>query len=151
MPRSNPESEECIELVTHSKIKVEEGGRKAVFLNLDQSLVKKVTVDGCLDRSTSPKADYIVSKPGFVDVIVELKGKNVAHAKDQIIATFLMWRGNPAFSAKIAGLIVCSKSPMSSSDLQIMKKKVLNRHQLWLEVDETGKKEYQFSTFEQST
>jgi hypothetical protein len=149
MPNPSATTEDCVEPVTHSKVKVEENGRKAVFLNPDNLLVKKVTVDGCLSKDAGLKADYIVSKPGVVDVIVELKGQDVPHAKDQIIATLLMWRTHPPFSSKIAALIVCSRSPLSSSELQIMKAKVLIRYRLWLEVDESGKKEYQFSTFEQ--
>ena len=149
MPNHSALPEECIETVNHQKVKVEEQGRKAVFLNPDKALVKKVTVDGCLIKDAMLKADYIVSKPGFVDVIVELKGKDVPHARDQIVATLPVWLANPPFSPKIAGLIVCSRSPLSSSELQNMKAKVIIRHKLWLEVDENGRKEYAFSTFEQ--
>jgi hypothetical protein len=148
MPSPSASPEDCVESVTHSKVKVEEGGRKAVFLNRDNSLIKIVTVDGCLIKNTELKADYIVSKPGIVDVIVELKGKDVPHARDQIVATLPVWRAHPPFSPRIAALIVCSRSPLSSSELQNMKAKILIRHKLWLEVDESGKKEYQFSTFE---
>jgi hypothetical protein len=149
MPNPSSTPDECVEAIRHSKVKVEEQGRKAVFLNPDKALVKKVIVDGCLIKDAVLKADYIVSKPGFVDVIVELKGKDVPHARDQIVATLPVWRANPPFSPKVAGLIVCSRSPMSSSELQNMKAKLLIRHKLWLEVDESGRKEYEFSTFEQ--
>jgi len=93
------------------------------------------------------KADFIVSKPGVVDVIVELKGKDIYHAKDQIVATLSFWKTYPPFSGKIAGLIICSRSPMSSSDLQVMKAKVKNQHRIALFVDESGKKEYDFADF----
>jgi hypothetical protein len=82
-----------------------------------------------------------------IDVIVESKGADVYNARDQIIATLPFWRSYPPFWAKIDGLIVCSRSPMSSSDLQVMKAKVLILHKLWLEVDENGRKEYEFSNF----
>jgi hypothetical protein len=36
---------------------------------------------------------------------------------------------------------------MSASELQLMKAKVLLHHRLWLEVDENGRKEYEFSNF----
>jgi len=149
MPSPNSTPDECVEAIRHSKVKVEEQGRKAVFLNPDKALVKKVAVDGCLIKDAVLKADYIVSKPGFVDVIVELKGKDVPHARDQIVATLPVWRANPPFSPKVAGLIVCSRSPISSSELQNMKAKSLIRHKLWLEVDENGRREYEFATFEQ--
>lgn len=150
MPNPSATPEDCVEPINHSKVKVEEQGRKAVFLNPDKALIKKVVVDGCLIKDAGLKADYIVSKPGVVDVIVELKGKDVPHARDQIIATLPVWRAHPPFSPKVAGLIVCSRSPLSSSDLQNMKAKVLIRYNLWLEVDESGRKEYEFSTFERN-
>jgi hypothetical protein len=126
---------------------VEENGRRAVFLNPERVSIKKVKVDGCLITGSGLKADYIVAKPGVIDVIVELKGADVYHARDQIIATLPFWRGYPPFSTKVAGLIVCSRSPTSSSDLQVMKAKVLIHHKLWLEVDENGRKEYEFLNF----
>lgn len=147
MSKHNPSSEDCIQTVSDSRPKVEENGRKAVFLNPLREPIKKVRVDGCMIVSDTPKADYIIAKPDVVDVIVELKGKDIYHAKDQIIATLPFWKAHPPFSKKIVGLIICSKSPMSSSDLQVMKAKVLVQHKLWLEVDENGRKEYEFSNF----
>ena len=147
MSKPNPSQEDCIQTVCDSKPKVEENGRKAVFLNPQRVPIKKVRVDGCLIVSDILKADYIVSKPGAVDVIVELKGKDISHARDQIVATLPLWKAHPPFSEKIAGLIICSKSPMSSSDLQLMKAKARIRHRLLLIVDESGKKEYDFADF----
>lgn len=147
MPNPSAMPEDCIEPVHHSKVKVEEEGRKAVFLNPGNALVKKVIVDGCLMRHGGLKADYILSKPGLIDVIIELKGKDVPHARDQILATLRFWQAHPPFSPKVGALIVCSRSPLSSSELQIMKAKALIRHKLWLEVDESGRNEYEFETF----
>lgn len=151
MTKRDAPGEDCTQTVRDSKPKVEEYGRKAIFLNPERVPIKKVRVDGCLISSDAPRADYIVSKPGFIDVIVELKGKDVPHARDQIVATLPVWRANPPFSPRVAGLIVCSRSPLSTSDLQNMKAKVLIRHKLWLEVDENGRKEYDFSAFGQIT
>ena len=139
-------ADQCIETVTDSKPKVEENGRRAIFVNLDRKEVKKVRVDGCLICS-GLRADYVVAKPDALDVIVELKGRDIYHARDQIIATLSFWRKFPPFSSKVAGLIVCSKSPMSASELQVMKAKALKQNNLWLEVDENGRKEYEFSNF----
>lgn len=147
MSKPSPSSEDCIRTVCDSKPKVEENGRKAVFLNPGNAAIKKVRVDGCLIVDETLKADYIVSKPNVVDVIVELKGKDIDHAKDQIVATLAFWKAHPPFSAKIAGLIICSRSPMSSSDLQVMKKKVKDQHGLLLTVHENGRKEYDFVEF----
>jgi hypothetical protein len=147
MSRRSPSPTNCIQTVRDTKPKVEENGRKAVFLNPDRVSIKKVKVDGCLIKGSGLKADYIVSKPRVIDVIVELKGADVYHARDQIIATLPFWRSYPPFSTRVAGLIVCSRSPMSASDLQVMKAKALIQHKLWLEVDENGRREYEFSKF----
>jgi hypothetical protein len=147
MSMRNPSAEGCIQTFRDSKPKVEQNGRKAVFLNPEKVPIKKVRVDGCLIVGNTLKADYILCLPNVVDVIVELKGKDIYHARDQIVATLLFWRAHPPFSAKVAGLIICSKSPMSSSDLQVMKAKVRIRHRLSLIVDETGRKEYTFADF----
>jgi len=147
MPNPSAPLDDCVETVRDSKPKVEDNGRKAVFLNPERASIKKVKVDGCLITGEVLKADYIVSKPEVIDVIVELKGKDIYHARDQILATLPIWRAHPPFSIKIAGLIVCTRSPLSASELQLMKAKALLHHRLWLEVDENGKKEYKFSDF----
>ena len=138
MRNPSPTPDDCIETVRDSKPKVEENGRKAIFLNPERVSIKKVRVDGCLIKEDGLKV---------IDVIVELKGKDIYHARDQILATLPFWRAYPSFSTKIAGLIVCTRSPLAASELQLMKKKALIHHRLWLEVDENGKKEYKFSNF----
>jgi hypothetical protein len=71
MRNPSPTPDDCIETVRDSKPKVEENGRKAIFLNPERVSIKKVRVDGCLIKEDGLKADYIVSKPEVIDVIVE--------------------------------------------------------------------------------
>jgi hypothetical protein len=146
MPRDSLSDGSCIQTVRDSKPKIEERGRKAIFLNPKRDEVKIVRVDGCLVTDTSRRADYIVSKPAVIDVIVELKGKDIFHARDQIMATLLVWRSHPPFSTRIAGLIVCSRSPASSSDLQVMKRKARTEGIAML-IEESGRREYGFDVF----
>jgi hypothetical protein len=63
MSRRSPSPTNCIQTVRDTKPKVEESGRKAVFLNPERVSIKKIRVDGCLIRGSGLKADYIVSKP----------------------------------------------------------------------------------------
>jgi hypothetical protein len=146
MPKPSSSLDECTKTIQDSKPKVEENGRKAVFLNPKREQVKIVHVDGCLIKGSARRADYIVSKPKIVDVIVELKGKGIYHARDQIMATLPLWRSQPPFSSQIAALIVCSKSPASASELQVMKAKA-RKHGIVLIVEESGRREYDFGTF----
>jgi hypothetical protein len=147
MSRPSSAVADCTQIVNESKPKVEESGRKAVFLNPDRADVHKIKIDGCLITGDDQRADYIVSKPGTIDVIIELKGRDIYHARDQILATLLFWRKFPPLSSAVAGLIVCSKSPASASELQVLKARILKKFGLWLEVDENEKKQYSFSDF----
>ncbi len=147
MAKHSSSDGDCIKGARVSKPKVEEHGRKAVFVNPDRGEVKIVRVDGCLVTDASPRADYIVSKPAVIDVIVELKGKDIFHARDQIMATLLVWKSHPPFSHHVGGLIICSRSPASSSDLQIIKRKARNRG-IPLVIEESGRREYSFNAFQ---
>jgi hypothetical protein len=143
MPKPSSQADKCTQVVHDSRPKVEENGRKAVFLNLQNDEVRIIRVDNCLITGSSRRADYIMSRPGLVDVIVELKGKDIFHARDQILATLPVWLSNPPFSSKIVGLIICSKSPASSSELQVMISKA-RKAGLTLIVEKNGKREYDF-------
>jgi len=122
MPR--PDSpENSIRTTCDSLPKVEENGRKAIFDNTQREEVKIIRVDGGLIQDNRQRADYIVSKPGLVDVIVELKGRDVNHAIEQIYATIPVWRAHPPFSPQLGALAVCSRVPATSADLQVKKAK----------------------------
>jgi hypothetical protein len=146
MPGLSSPPDDCTETIYDSRLKVEENGRKAVFLNLERKEVRKVQVDGCLITGSSRRADYIVSRPGVVDVVVELKGKDIYHARDQIQATLPIWQSHPPFSDKIGALIVGSRIPASASDLQVMVAQ-FRRAGLVLIVEKSGKRGYKFEDF----
>ena len=74
----------CIEVVSHSKVKVEEYKRKAIFLNDERKDYEIGRIDGCLVKS-GIKADFYVSSPDKT-VLVELKGTNIDHACKQLFA-----------------------------------------------------------------
>jgi hypothetical protein len=83
---TQPKLSDCTETLTHTRIKVDDKRslRWAVFLNPAQTTIRKVRVDGCL-VSGSIAADWIVSKADCADVVVELKGRDVGHAIQQIV------------------------------------------------------------------
>lgn len=100
----------CSETVNHSRIKVEENKRKAVFKNPDRLNYEKSTVDGCL-ITKGIRSDYLVSKKGVASVLVELKGGNVEHACDQLIAAVEHPHVRPLLEEKLGFLVICSKYP----------------------------------------
>jgi hypothetical protein len=147
MSNPDPSLEACTEELNDSKITVRRDGRRATFDNADRSTIKRVDVDCWITSTNTAKADYILSKPGIVDVIVELKGKDIAHGVEQIVATLVRWKGMPSFSKKIGGLIVFTRCPMRAAEIGDMKKRLLQKHGLWMEIDKDQKTEYRLETF----
>jgi hypothetical protein len=111
----------CFDPHTESNVKTPaENGKSAIFRNHQGEIVLLIHADkfcrkgrsGCTDcffEKDQKVADYIVSKPGIVDVIVELKGTDVMAAVKQIEATIPPWLAHAKHSGKIGALIVGSK------------------------------------------
>lgn len=108
---------ECQEITYVSKVKVEETGRKAIFLNADGVAIVKTRVDGCVIINQLA-ADWVISQNSIGDIVVELKGKDVEHAAKQIHATADFWSQNGLRIGKIAALIVCKQYPKASTMIQ---------------------------------
>jgi hypothetical protein len=128
------------------KIKVEANAIKAIFNNSDRVEIRIVDVDCWLVHETGLKADRVVSKPGVVDIVVELKGKNINHAMEQVLATCSRWKSVPPFSKKIGALIVFSRSPERSATIGDWKARLL-KEGIWLEMNKSNRAEYRFETF----
>lgn len=147
MSSPDPALKACTEESTDSKVTMKRDGRRATFNNSERTLIKCIDLDCWLAPSGSARADYILSKPGVVDVIVELKGKDIAHAAGQIVATLGKWKTAPPLSRKIGALIVFSHCPFRAAEINDMKKRLLQQHKLWTEIDKDQKTEYRFETF----
>jgi hypothetical protein len=147
MSNPDPSLQACTEESNDSKITVKRDGRRATFDNAGRAIIKCIDLDRWIPSNDTAKADYIVSKPGVSDVIVELKGKEIAHAVEQIVTTLVKWKKAPPFSSKIGGLIVFTRCPMRAAELGDIKKRLLQRHSLWIEIDKDQKTEYRFETF----
>jgi hypothetical protein len=88
-------------------------GRTVVFLNLERQPARRIRMDGCLAPEGAKAADYVLSLRAVIDVIVELKGKNVDHAVMQIDASLDFWsRHSEHVSGQtISAFIVCKEYP----------------------------------------
>jgi hypothetical protein len=146
---SNPDSalERCTEGVNHPRVTVKAHGRSATFLNPGRSKIKKVDVDCWLGAASTRKADYVVCMPGTVDIIVELKGKDVLYAVEQVLATHARWRSMLSCANKIGALIVFTRSPQRSTVHDAIKAKLLTKHRIWLEMGKSGLMDYRFEIF----
>lgn len=100
----------CTKRVRHSKVKVEENKRKAVFRNPDNLHYDVTTVDGCL-VTEGMRSDFIVSEVGNISILIELKGKDVAHACDQLLATIEKDSVRNILEDRVGFLVICRKFP----------------------------------------
>lgn len=107
----------CSNASRSSKIKVEEKGKKATFLNGQREEMIRTKIDGCLIKN-SIACDWAVSKKGVGDVVIELKGVDVSHATEQILTTAKWWQTGGRSNGAIAGLIVCTQFPRFSTKIQ---------------------------------
>ena len=147
----------CIESLRHTKIKVQDRGTNvsAVFLNPEKRTVERIRVDGCLAPSQQTAADFLVSMPNVVDVIVELKGTDLRKAFEQVEATvdFLRQRKNvhkkPPNSPVISILIVCSEYPSNNPRIQ-RKSDSLGKRGYRVLVSTHNGAEFNFSTFREN-
>lgn len=100
-----------------SRVKVEENGKKAVFVNDKKEKFVRTAFDGCVVKN-GIAADWVVSKKGVGDVIVELKGRDVERGTKQVHATAEWLTNNNARNGAIAGLVVCRQYPRESTIAQ---------------------------------
>jgi hypothetical protein len=128
---------DCTESLSHTRIKVDDNGsrRWAVFLNPKRAAIRKIRVDGCLLRD-GPAADWVVSKADCVDVVVELKGRDVAHAIHQIVATLRFWSslGGVEQNNHLAALIVCTQYPRDNTKIERARRQIAQEHHAPLHV-----------------
>ena len=140
----------CIETIRDSKVRVADLGtaRSAILLNFERVQIRRIRMDGCLAPTGSVTADWIISKPQAADVVVELKGKNVGHAVDQIEATLTFWSTHDehANGQVIGAWIVCSEYPRASTKVARYRERLRARGTILLFSTRNGE-EKPFSAF----
>ena len=137
---------QCTKESDNKRITVRANNRSATFLNEDKTQIKVVDLDCLIQTTAAARADYIVTKPKVVDVIVELKGKDIDHAIEQILATAAFWKRIPPFSPHIGALVVFTRSPKRSAALDNIRLRLL-KLEIWLEMGKSGLRHYEFETF----
>ena len=105
----------CIEIIRHTKIKIEDHGRKAYFRNKERLTYRRIRVDGCV-ASDGRNADYVLEKEK-AGLIIELKGRGAERGATQVIATARLWMKLNRCE-QLCGLIVARMSPAANSTMQ---------------------------------
>ena len=134
----------CAKKTNDSKIKLSEKKSKShvVFLNLERETYFVIRVDGCVVRN-EVASDFALSKLGIGEIIVELKGMDVDHAVEQIMATSKMWKEKKYISGKIAGLVICTRKPSFDTKVARFASKFMKEFKAPLHVV-SGSKELKF-------
>lgn len=147
MPSTGRADHPHIEELATPLIKVEENRRSAHFRNPKRELVLRVLVDGGI-ITEGLRADYIVSHPMVVDVIVELKGSDTGRGVEQIKVTYAMWAKHELAGKAFGALIVRGQGihPKHQANIQRWKTQLEMRYGLMLLV-ETRNREYEFHEF----
>lgn len=111
-------ADHCVEEVNDSNVTVKERGRRANFQNPSRARFRKVKVDKCLVSEGEKKADWIITKIGVGSIVIELKGKNLEKACQQLKATIENPKCKPWIEDKKSFLIVCSRYPSIDTTVQ---------------------------------
>lgn len=107
-------TDKCLKVINHSFVKIEENQSTAVFRNPERKTYHVVSIDGCV-ITDGARCDYLVTEVGSVSVFVELKGKDVAYACEQLHATASNRDVSGLIEERIGFLVVCSKYPRFDS------------------------------------
>jgi len=132
--------EKCTTQSTNKLITASEHNRKLTIKNPSEKSVRKIKVDGCLIVDSSKRCDYmfeIIDDPAankICSVIyVELKGRHIQEAYEQLVATIDRFIDDHR-GIKKACLIVASRVPKTGPEVQQLKIEILRKKQAQLTV-----------------
>jgi hypothetical protein len=132
--------EQCAELKRGDKIVVEheKSKCKALFHNKSNKKFRLIKIDGCViksEKGNNPiRADWMLEEQeDFRSVIIEIKGSDIKHAYNQIVATkkFVEKAG---YRNKLSSIIVCNKVPSFTTEDQDYSLKMRKEHKMKLKI-----------------
>lgn len=94
--------------------------------NPKQKEIRVITVDDCVIKE-GIRCDYLIILPDAKEIYVELKGKDVKHAVQQIEASIKQLTSNS--SAEKLCFIVSTRCPIISPQIQVIKKTFFKKYQ----------------------
>ena len=120
----------CTLEVTDKLLVVKERKSKCIFSNPNQHLLTKITVDGC-QITEGVKCDYLILDHCQNEYFVELKGKDLPHAVEQLEAS-IQQLSNKSSNIKRQAIIVSSRNPPSDTTVQRAKKEFKKKYNVEL-------------------
>jgi hypothetical protein len=133
----------CAEISNNKIITAKENGMQLVIKNPTQKQITKIRVDDCVITDESKRCDYMfeitdtsLSKNIYRVIYLELKGRHIQEAYVQLATTIDRFIAEHRTCKKECH-IVSSKVPMTASDVQQLKIKMLKNKQATLIVSTT--------------
>jgi hypothetical protein len=109
---------ECEEYKSDVRFVLQENKSKITFLNPNQSPILLIRVDDCvIKNSETLRCDYAIIPCDEVEIYVELKGSDIAHAVKQIESTIKLLSDNPQKVKKLC-FVVSTRVPKQSTSVQ---------------------------------
>lgn len=122
----------CRKTSNQKKFVYEENRSKLTLENTDQVVSTSVWVDGCEINDNTIRCDYMhIAKE--IEFFIELKGQDIEHAINQLKNTIKRLSSNPTKTKK-RSYVVCTRSPMTSSEIQNYKLEFRKKYNSILEV-----------------
>ena len=116
----------CSETNNNKVISASENRTSFIIKNPDLRIISKVKVDGCLITDDRKRCDYFfeIDKPITKVIYLELKGKNILRAYDQLEATIGYFKGKRHKAVKKSAYIIASRVPQAGADVQQLQRKM---------------------------
>lgn len=125
---------ECIEECANSIISFSERKSSIRFENASRRKLQKVKVDSCVIK-VGIRCDYLLIdySGNTKEHFIELKGRNVKHAYEQIRETIIQISQDSHRLLKRCW-IICTQVPLESTQIQRFKKQLRESHNAVLEI-----------------
>ncbi len=119
---------ECETISKKPIITCEEERSKIIFENHKRREVCLLKVDGCAIQE-GVKCDYaLTASENKEEIYIELKGRDVKHAFSQL-ETSMQKLSDDAYKQPKFCFIISTRCPLDGPEIQIMKKRMLNKYQ----------------------
>ena len=116
--------EECRTTRRDPLLSVQERGRTFVLKNECRQPVEQVRVDDCLIKA-GERCDWLfeLTEPAKRVLFVELKGRDIKHAYEQLLATIRHLKaGYPGY--RLEAYVVASRNPQTSASRDLLAKEL---------------------------
>lgn len=116
---------DCVTSTSDRLIPLADAGRRMVVVNIRQRELDIVKYDGCEIKGDAA-VDFIARIDGAIDYLLELKGRNIEDALDQISETINRMRESGDIMPSVFAAIHCRQVPKSGREV-IKKRERLKR------------------------